>query len=157
MDTVRAYFDLGLQFVILGTVAHKDPDFVHRACEEFPGRILIGIDARGDQVAVEGWTQDTSWSPIDLVRRFEDSGVGAVIYTDIWKDGMRSGPNIEATGSLGRAIRIPVIASGGISDISDVRRVAGLTGDGVIGMITGRALYDGSLRLTDAIRVAANA
>lgn len=154
MDTLRAYFDLGLRYVILGTVAHKDPDFVGMACDEFPDRIIIGLDARGDRVSVEGWTEETPLSPVVLARRFEDSTVAAVIYTDIQRDGMRTGPNVEATGLLARAVRIPVIASGGISEISDVRRVAGLYADGVIGMITGRALYDGSLDLSEAIAVA---
>lgn len=156
MDMLRAYLDLGLQFLILGTVVHTDPDFVNAACSEFPGRIILGIDAREGRVAVEGWTQDTRWSPVALAKRFTDSAVAAVIYTDIQRDGMRTGPNVDATSALARAVRIPIIASGGISDISDVKRVAALSSDGVIGMITGRALYDGSLNLAEAIQAAKN-
>jgi phosphoribosylformimino-5-aminoimidazole carboxamide ribotide isomerase len=154
MNTLNQYFDLGLQFVILGTVAHRDPDFVDKACHKFPGQIILGIDARGDRVSVEGWTEDTRLTPVAMAQRFEDDPIAAIIYTDIQRDGMRTGPNVEATGALARAVRLPVIASGGISDISDVTEVSKLSRDGVIGMITGRALYDGSLNLTEAICVA---
>ena len=151
MVTLEAYFELGLQFLILGTTAHKDPEFAKRACNEFPGRIILGIDAREDRVALEGWTETIELRPLDLAKNFQGSGVAAVIYTDILRDGMRTGPNVEATRVLARSIDIPVIASGGISGLGDVKAVLALSEDGVEGLITGRALYDGSLRLTEAI------
>lgn len=154
MSTLEVYFELGLHYVILGTVAFKDPEFVKQAYERFPGQIIIGIDARKDRVALEGWTEEVNITPVELAGRFEGTGVAAIIYTDISRDGMRTGPNIEATRSLARAVKIPVIASGGISGISDVLAVSDLSDDGVIGMITGRALYDGSLDLVEAIKVA---
>ena len=154
MQTLEAYFDLGLGYVILGTVAHKDPGFVRSACSRFPGHIILGIDARGDRVAVEGWTEETSITPEDLAKKYEEDGASAIIYTDIHRDGMRTGSNIAATRRLAQAVRIPVIASGGISGISDVSDLLPLEVDGVIGMITGRALYDGSLDLEEAIMVA---
>ena len=153
MDTVKAYFDLGIRYLILGTVACKNPGFVKEVCVLFPGRVILGIDARDNRVAVEGWTEEVSVSPVEMARRFEDAGISSVIYTDIRRDGMRTGPNIEATRTLARAVHVPVIASGGISDIMDVKNVTALSQDGVIGMITGRALYDGSLKLSEAIRV----
>lgn len=153
MDTVKAYFDLGIRYLILGTVACKNPGFVKEVCVLFPGRVILGIDARDNRVAVEGWTEEVSVSPVEMARRFEDAGISSIIYTDIRRDGMRTGPNIEATRTLARAVRVPVIASGGISGIMDVKNVTALSQDGVIGMITGRALYDGSLNLSEAIRV----
>jgi len=154
MTTLETYFGLGLQYIILGTAAHKDPDFVKKACDEFPGRIVLGIDARGDRVAVEGWVEEINMTPVDMAGRFEQMGVSAIIYTDILKDGMRTGPNIESTKKLAVSISIPVIASGGISGIKDVLDLMPLFDDGVIGMITGRALYDGSLDLAEAISIA---
>ncbi|MBW1786460.1 MAG: 1-(5-phosphoribosyl)-5-[(5-phosphoribosylamino)methylideneamino]imidazole-4-carboxamide isomerase [Deltaproteobacteria bacterium] len=151
MPTLEAYMDLGLQFIILGTAAHKNPEFASQACEAFPGRIIIGIDARGDRVAVEGWTEEVDLTPVELAGRFEEAGAAAVVYTDIRRDGMRTGPNVAATERLAKAIRVPVIASGGISDLSDVERIASLGPAGVMGMITGRALYDGSLDLARAV------
>jgi phosphoribosylformimino-5-aminoimidazole carboxamide ribotide isomerase len=154
MATLEAYIDLGLTYVIVGTAAHKDPEFVGRACDKFRGQVILGIDARGDRVAVEGWTEEITLTPVELARRFEESGVATIIYTDIHRDGMRTGPNVDATRDLARAIKIPVIASGGISGISDVSELVPLEKDGVIGMITGRALYEGSLDLAEAIKVA---
>ena len=154
MIALEAYLDLGLNYVILGTAAHKDPGFAMRACDKFAGQIILGIDAREDQVAVEGWTEEISLTPVELAKRFQGSGVASIIYTDIHRDGMRTGPNVDATGALARAIQIPVIASGGISGISDVSEILTLEKDGVIGMITGRALYDGGLDLAEAIEVA---
>lgn len=154
MIALEAYLDLGLNYVILGTAAHKDPGFAMRACDKFAGQIILGIDAREDQVAVEGWTEEISLTPVELAKRFQGSGVASIIYTDIHRDGMKTGPNVDATGALARAIQIPVIASGGISGISDVSEILMLEKDGVIGMITGRALYDGGLDLAEAIEVA---
>ncbi|MCP4666176.1 MAG: 1-(5-phosphoribosyl)-5-((5-phosphoribosylamino)methylideneamino)imidazole-4-carboxamide isomerase, partial [Deltaproteobacteria bacterium] len=126
------------------------------ACSKFPGRVIIGIDAREDRVAVEGWTEDIDITPVALAKRYEASGASAIVYTDIHRDGMKKGPNVEATGALARAVGIPVIASGGISGLSDVLDILPLSEAGVIGMITGRALYDGSLDLAEAIRAVKN-
>ncbi len=153
MDTIKSYFDLGLHYLILGTVAHKDPKLVEEACDKFPGQILLGIDAKDDRVALEGWTEEIVLTPVELAKRFEGVSITAVIYTDIHRDGMKTGPNVDATRALATAIQIPVIASGGISTISDVFEVSTLSENGVMGMITGRALYDGSLDLVEAIRV----
>jgi phosphoribosylformimino-5-aminoimidazole carboxamide ribotide isomerase len=154
LTSLEAYFDLGVHDIILGTAAHKDPDFLGKACQAFPGRIILGIDARKNRVAVEGWTEEVDVSPVELVRRYETAGISAVIYTDIHRDGMRSGPNVEATRALARAIRLPVIASGGISGIDDILNILALSDDGVAGMITGRALYEGSLKLGEAMKAA---
>lgn len=153
MATLEAYFDLGLHYLILGTAACKDPEFTKSACSVFPGKIILGIDARDDCVAVEGWTEEVDLTPVNMARQFEEAGVSAIIYTDIQRDGMRTGPNVEATRALAKAVKIPVIASGGISGVSDVENIIPLSEDGVIGMITGRALYDGSLDLSEAISV----
>ena len=153
MDALEAYYNIGIHYMILGTVAYKDPEFVIQACDRFPGRIILGIDARKDRVAVEGWTEEIDSSPVELAKKFEATGVTSIIYTDIHRDGMRTGPNVDATKALARAVEIPVIASGGISGISDVLGILTLSEDGVVGMITGRALYDGSLDLAEAIGV----
>ena len=153
MATLEAYFDLGVHYLIFGTVAYKDPEFAKKACRAFPGRIILGIDARGDRVAVEGWTEEIDLTPVNMARQFEEVGISAIIYTDIHRDGMQTGPNVEATGALARAVKTPVIASGGISDLSDVSNIMPLSEDGVMGMITGRALYDGSLDLTEALNL----
>ena len=153
MKTLHAYFDLGLSFVILGTVVYKDPQFVKRAADRYPGKIILGVDAKEDRVAVEGWTEETDSTPVELVKKYESDGIAAVVYTDILRDGMRTGPNVDATRNMARAVSIPVIASGGISGVADVAQIVSLSRDGVIGMITGRALYDGSLDLAEAIRV----
>lgn len=152
LETLHAYFELGLQYVILGTVAHKDPNFVKEACHLYPGQIILGIDARNDRVAVEGWTEEINLTPAALADRFENDGLAAIIYTDINRDGMRTGCNVEATGALAGTTRIPVIASGGISEMDDVLKILPLATDGVMGLITGRALYDGSLDLAAAIK-----
>ncbi len=152
MSVLEAYFSLGLQYLILGTVAHKDPEFVRNACRAFPGQIILGIDAKNNRVAVEGWTEDLKQTPLELAKQFEKAGLAAIIYTDINRDGMRTGCNVEATKSLAKSIEPPVIASGGISGISDVLDILPLAEVGVTGMITGRALYDGSLNLAEAIK-----
>jgi phosphoribosylformimino-5-aminoimidazole carboxamide ribotide isomerase len=153
-DVLEAYLDMGIAQVILGTVAWKNPVFVRDVCAAFPGKIILGIDAKEGRVAVEGWTEETDLDSVQMARRFETAGIWAIIYTDISRDGMGTGPNVDATGRLARAVDIPVIASGGIGDVSDVRRVLPLEKDGVMGMITGRALYDGRLHLEEAIRMA---
>ncbi len=153
MAVLDACIELGLGYVILGTVACKDPEFVRRACHAYPGQIILGIDAKDGLVAVEAWTEETRQGPIELAKQFEDVGISAIIYTDINRDGMRTGCNVAATRDLARSTRIPVIASGGISGLADVLDILPLKEDGVTGMITGRALYDGSLDLSEAIRV----
>lgn len=153
MDTIKSYLDLGVSQVILGTIAYKNPELVSDACRQFPGRIILGIDASKGRVAVEGWVENTEITPSEMAKRFDPAGVWAIIYTDIQRDGMTSGPNIEATGELARTTDIPVIASGGISGTDDVRNLLALEQDGVIGMITGRALYEGTMDLTEAIKI----
>lgn len=154
MATLQAYLELGVTWVILGTAAIKDPGFVEKACAAFPGRVMLAIDARNNVVAVEGWTESTSLTAQVLARKFEELGISAIIYTDIERDGMSGGPNLKATGEFAGQVRVPVIASGGISGIDDVRSIAALAGVGVIGMITGRALYEGKLDLREAIEAA---
>ena len=156
METLHAYFELGLSYLILGTVAHKNPEFVLQACNAFPGQVIVGIDARDGKVAVEGWTEETSQGPRHLAARFDSAGPAAVVYTDIHRDGMQTGPNVTATQELARGLSTAVIASGGISGLEDVRSLLPLAADGVMGMITGRAIYEGTLDLGEAIRIAAD-
>jgi phosphoribosylformimino-5-aminoimidazole carboxamide ribotide isomerase len=139
--------------VILGTAACKDPGLVVEACRRFPGRVMLAIDARAGLVSVEGWTEDTERSAIDVARPFDGQGIAAVVYTDIQRDGMQAGPNLRATEKLAKALKTPVIASGGISGLEDIRKVMTLCGEGVMGVIAGRALYEGALNLEEAIRV----
>ncbi len=153
-EILAAYLDMGISQVILGTVAWKDPDFVREMCTVFPGRIILGIDAKEGKVAVEGWTEETALDPLKMAGQFEKQEIWAIIYTDIARDGMGTGPNIDATKRLACTVDIPVIASGGISGPSDVRKLLSLEKDGVMGMITGRALYDGRLDLAEAIQIA---
>lgn len=154
LGAVESYLDLGVEQVILGTSAIRDPGFLESACRTFPNRIILGLDARGERVAVQGWTEETPLTPLEIARRCENLSLFAIIYTDIHRDGMSTGPNLEATLALARAVHIPVIASGGISGIEDVRAVSRLEPDGVMGMITGRALYQGTLDLPEAVRLA---
>ena len=157
LKTVEAYLELGIRQVILGTSALKDPDFAATACQRFPDRIILGIDARAGRVAIEGWTEQTRVTPLDLAKRYEEAGISAIIYTDIQRDGMRTGPNVEATKDLARSVRVPVIASGGISDLQDIKKILPLAQWGVTGMITGKALYEGTLDLAEAVQVAKEA
>jgi phosphoribosylformimino-5-aminoimidazole carboxamide ribotide isomerase len=151
MPTLESWLSRGIARAILGTAAVEDPGFVHAAARAHPGRVAIGIDARNGRVATRGWAEETAVSATDLARRFEDSGVAAIIYTDIDRDGAMGGPNVEATASLARAVSIPVIASGGISSLADL---AALRDTGVIaGAISGRALYDGAIDLQAALRL----
>ncbi|MCA1299539.1 1-(5-phosphoribosyl)-5-[(5-phosphoribosylamino)methylideneamino]imidazole-4-carboxamide isomerase [Stappia indica] len=153
LDQIAAWLDKGIARVILGTVAVRDPELVKTACARFPGKIAVGIDARGGKVAVEGWAETAELTAIDLARRFEDAGVAAIIYTDIDRDGILKGINWEATLELAAATAIPVIASGGLASIADVERLA--TDDCAVleGAITGRALYDGRLDPAAALRL----
>lgn len=150
LDTVAAYLDLGLERVILGTVAVEDPELVKNAAREFPGRICVGIDARGGLVATRGWAAETEVKALDLAKGFEDCGVAAIIYTDILRDGMQTGVNLEETGKLASAISIPVIASGGIATLADVEGLLTIADKGVIAAISGRALYEKTLDLGQA-------
>ncbi|MBK1699649.1 1-(5-phosphoribosyl)-5-[(5-phosphoribosylamino)methylideneamino]imidazole-4-carboxamide isomerase [Thiococcus pfennigii] len=153
--TIGAYLEAGVHYCILGTQAVREPEFVARACRAFPGHILVGLDAQDGQVAVQGWAEITEHRVEDLARRFEDDGIEAVIYTDIGRDGMLSGPNLGATRALAAAIGIPVIASGGITHLDDVRALAEAARDcGIMGAITGRAIYEGTLDFTEGQRLA---
>lgn len=145
----------GVRRVILGTVAVRDPDLVRRAARAHPGRIVAGIDARGDQVAVQGWSEAANISVSELAKRFEDAGVAAIIYTDIERDGALGGVNVAATVALARAVSIPVIASGGVASIDDLQALKAANCDGIEGVISGRALYDGRLDPAAAFRVLA--
>lgn len=151
MATIRAYLELGIDRVILGTVAKENPALVQEACREFPGRIVVGIDARDGKVAVRGWAEVTEKLAIDLAREMEGFGVEAIIYTDIARDGMMQGPNLAATKALAEAISIPVIASGGVSNLEDIRNLLAIEAAGVEGVITGKAIYTGSLDLRAAV------
>jgi phosphoribosylformimino-5-aminoimidazole carboxamide ribotide isomerase len=151
MATIETWLGKGIARVILGTVAVRDPDLVREACRAFPGRIAVGLDARGGRVAVEGWAETSDLSARDLVARFEDAGVAAVIYTDIDRDGVLEGLNLEATVRLARATAIPVIASGGLSSIEDVRALLRPENTILEGAVSGRALYDGRLDAVEAL------
>lgn len=153
METIDMYFDKGVRYVIIGTEAIRNPQLVVDACKKYPGRIIVGIDARRGKVAIEGWTRDTDTLAVDLARSFEDCGVAAINFTDIHRDGMETGPNIEETRKLAERVRIPVVASGGIGSIDDVKNLLPLEASGVVGMISGRALYTGALDLTEAIKL----
>lgn len=153
MLMVRHWLELGVARVVLGTAAMRDPDLVLAACRMFPGRVVVSIDARGGKVAVSGWAEQSDMAAIDLAKRFADAGVAAILHTDIDRDGLMQGPNLEATRDLARAARIPVIASGGISGAHDLRALKALEGDGVVGAVSGRALYDGRLDLAEALAI----
>ena len=149
MATIEAWLERGVARVILGTVALKDPELVKDACRRFPGRVAVGIDAKGGRVAVEGWAETADVTVTDLALKFEQSGVAAIIYTDIDRDGVLSGPNVAATAALARAIKTPVIASGGVSSLDDLRALKAVPG--LEGVISGRALYDGRIDLAAAL------
>ena len=145
LDTIEHYLDNGISYVIIGTAAVKNPGFLHDACSAFPGHIIVGLDAKDGKVAVDGWSKLTGHDVIDLAKKCEDYGVESIIYTDIGRDGMLSGINIEATVKLAQALTIPVIASGGLSNMDDIRALCGVEHEGVVATIAGRAIYDGSL------------
>ncbi len=144
-DTIQAYLDAGVSYVILGTKAVNTPHFVGDVCREFPGHIIVGLDAKNGKVAIDGWSKLSNHDVIDIAQRFEKDGVEAIIYTDIGRDGMLGGVNIEATVELARAISIPVIASGGITNLDDIRALCAVAEEGIMGAITGRAIYEGTL------------
>ena len=149
-QTVQMFVDMGVQRVIIGTEAIRNPDWVQQAATKFPDRIVVGIDARDGYVAIEGWTETTRVLAVDLARRFEDCGVAAINFTDIHRDGMQTGPNIEETRRLAEAISIPVVASGGVATIADIQNLLPLETVGVNGVITGKALYSGTLDFQEA-------
>jgi phosphoribosylformimino-5-aminoimidazole carboxamide ribotide isomerase len=151
MKTVEAYLRLGVRWVILGTAALSDPGFVREACHAFPDQVILGIDAVGGQVAVRGWTEKTQETAAALALRFVEDRPAALVYTDIARDGMETGVNIQATGALAEAVGIPVIASGGVSGIRDIQNLLPLSKRGVVGVIAGKALYTGALSLAEAI------
>lgn len=152
MDTIERWLDRGLARVILGTVAVEKPELVREAARAFPGKVAVGIDARGGRVATRGWAEETEVQATDLARSFEDAGVAAIIYTDIDRDGAMQGPNVAATAALALAVSIPVIASGGVSSLADLVALKG-SGAPLNGAISGRALYDGAIDLGEALAV----
>jgi phosphoribosylformimino-5-aminoimidazole carboxamide ribotide isomerase len=149
-DTVQLYLDAGVQYVIIGTKAVSAPHFVNDLCLEFPGHIIVGLDAREGKVAIDGWSKLSHHDVIDLAQRFERDGVEAIVYTDIGRDGMMEGVNVEATAKLAGGISIPVIASGGISSVDDIKALLAVADEGIMGAIIGRALYEGSIDLVEA-------
>ncbi|MEN9478694.1 MAG: hypothetical protein RLZZ298_89 [Pseudomonadota bacterium] len=155
LDTIERCLDDGLTYVIIGTAAVKNPGFLHDACTAFPGHIIVGLDAKDGKVATDGWSKLTGHDVVDLGKKFQDYGVESIIYTDIGRDGMLSGINIEATVRLAQALSIPVIASGGLSNLDDIQRLLAVESEGVIGTIAGRAIYDGSLDFKAAQAAAA--
>ena len=154
LETIEKYLDLGLADVIIGTAAVKNPEFVREACKEFPGQIIVGLDAKDGMVAIDGWATVTKHHVVDLAQRFEDDGVNSIIYTDIGRDGMMSGVNIEATVKLAQSVNIPIIASGGLTNLDDIRALCAVEKEGVSGAITGRAIYEGSIDFAQAQKLA---
>jgi len=151
LQTIEAYLELGIDRVILGTVAKENPALVAEACRKFPGHIVVGIDAKDGLVAVRGWADVTEKKASEMAKEMEGFGVEAIIYTDIARDGMMQGPNIEATRLLAESINIPVIASGGLSTLEDIRRLMAIESSGVSGVITGKAIYSGAIDLREAV------
>ncbi len=154
LDTIEKYLDYGLRYIVIGTAAVKNPGFLQDACSAFDGHIIVALDAREGKVAVEGWSKMTGHDVIDLARKFEDYGVEAIIYTDIGRDGMLSGVNVEATAKLARELRVPLIASGGLTDLRDIEALCAVESEGIMGVITGRAVYEGTLDFKAAQSVA---
>lgn len=156
LDTIEHYLDLGVSYVVIGTAAVKNPGFLQDAATAFSGHIIVALDAKDGKVAVEGWSKLTGHDVVDLAKKFEDYGVEAIIYTDIGRDGMLTGVNIDSTVKLARELRIPVIASGGLNDLKDVEALCKVEGEGISGVITGRAIYQGTLDFKQALGVAEN-
>ena len=153
-ETVQTYLDAGVQYVIIGTKAVSAPHFVNDLCLEFPGHIIVGLDAKEGKVAIDGWSKLSRHDVIDMARHFEEDGVSAIIYTDIGRDGMMTGVNVEATVKLARAVNIPIIASGGITNLDDVRALCAVADEGITGAITGRAIYEGTLDFAEGQKLA---
>jgi phosphoribosylformimino-5-aminoimidazole carboxamide ribotide isomerase len=152
-ETVAAYLDMGVRWVILGTAALQDPGFVREAAHRWPGHIILGIDAQNGRVAVRGWTETSSSTALEVARLYEGIDLDAIVYTDISRDGMETGINLEATKILAEAVTIPVIASGGVAGIGDVERLLAIAPAGIMGLIVGRALYTGAISLEEAVRL----
>ena len=152
--TIGAYLEAGVSYAIIGTKAVEEPEFVGRACKAFPGHVIVGIDAKEGMVATDGWAKVTDHKVTDLAKRFEDDGVSAIVYTDIGRDGMMSGVNVDATRALAETVQIPIIASGGITNLEDVRALCAAAGCGIMGAITGRAIYEGTLDFAEGQRLA---
>lgn len=151
-DTIEAYLDAGVRYVILGTQAVNVPHFVADACTEYPGHVIVGLDARDGKVAIDGWSKLSQHGVIDMAQHFERDGVEAIIYTDIGRDGMMRGVNVDGVVELARAVNIPVIASGGVTNLADIEALCAVAGEGVAGAVIGRALYEGTLDLPAALR-----
>ena len=154
LDTIEAYIDAGISYIIIGTAAVKTPGFLQEACTAFQGHIIVALDAKDGKVAVDGWSKMTGHDVADLAKKFEEYGVEAVIYTDIGRDGMLTGVNIDATVALARQLNVPVIASGGITDLEDVKKLCAVESEGIMGAITGRAVYQGTLKFAEAQKLA---
>ncbi len=153
-DTVQAYLEAGVQYVIIGTKAVSAPHFVNDLCLEFPGHVIVGLDAKDGKVAIDGWSKLSRHDVIDMAQRFEEDGVAAIIFTDISRDGMMEGVNVDSTVKLAQAVRIPVIASGGITNMDDIRALCAVEDEGIMGAITGRAIYEGTLDFAEAQKYA---
>lgn len=154
LETVRSYLESGVRWVILGTAAWKNPDFVFEACRLYPRQIMLGIDAGEGRLLVEAWTEDSGRMAFDVAKQYETSGIDAIVYTDTTRDGMETGVNVESTRHLAESVKIPVIASGGVSGIGDIERLKAVASSGICGVIVGKALYTGALSLGEALRVA---
>ena len=153
MQTIQMYLENGVDRVVIGTEAIRNPDLVRQACRAYPDRIVVGIDARNGLVAIEGWTEMTDSSAVELAKQLEDIGVAAINFTDIERDGMRTGPNIKETRRLAESVNISVVASGGVSSLDDIKALLPLARCGVVGVIVGKALYDGSVDLPEAVQL----
>jgi phosphoribosylformimino-5-aminoimidazole carboxamide ribotide isomerase len=151
LETIERYLDDGIDYVIIGTAAVKNPGFLHDACSQFPGQIIVGLDAKDGKVATDGWSKMTGHDAIDLARKFQDYGIEGIIYTDIGRDGMLSGINVEATARLAQAVNVPIIASGGAAGMENLLKLAEFEADGVDGVILGRSLYEGTLDLAKVV------
>jgi phosphoribosylformimino-5-aminoimidazole carboxamide ribotide isomerase len=154
LDTIERYLDDGVSYVIIGTAAVKNPGFLHEACDAFPGHIMVGLDAKDGKVATDGWSKLTGHDVLDLAKRFQDYGVEAVIYTDIGRDGMLGGVNVAATVKLAQALSVPVIASGGLTNLDDVKQLCAVESEGITGAIAGRSIYEGTLDFAAAQKLA---
>lgn len=154
LETIERYLDDGIDYIIVGTAAVKTPGFLHEACYAFPGQVMVGLDAKEGKVATDGWSKMTGHDVIDLAKKFEDYGVESIVYTDIGRDGMLSGVNIEATVALAEALTIPVIASGGLTNMDDVHKLCAVEEEGITGVITGRAIYEGTIDFAAAQKLA---
>jgi phosphoribosylformimino-5-aminoimidazole carboxamide ribotide isomerase len=153
-DTIETYIGMGVRYVILGTKAVNAPHFVSDVCAEFPGHIIVGLDAKDGKVAIDGWSKLSGHDVLDLARKFQDMGVEAIVYTDIGRDGMMTGVNVDATVRLANNVSIPVIASGGVTNLDDIRKLCEVADSGIVGAITGRAIYEGTLDFSAAQKLA---